>query len=94
MIVKDAFWLAVYDCLTDLFVIPGSVASTLCLDRRVLVDIAPHHLRSNIYYHREPFDIALDLAQSSPHGGKTSPSLSEPSTLAAYEVILARHGLY
>lgn len=92
--IKDAYWEAVQDCLSDLAGIPASEALSLCNRRRASVEFVPGRLRSDIYYHREPFDVALDLARHH-HGGSNwrGPDLADPHTAASYDAILARHGL-
>ena len=91
---KDAFWNVVADLLIDLFRIAGPVARQLTLDRRADVDLAPAHLRSDVFYHREPFDVASNLAVTfaGPRGPLT-PTLDDPPSRLAYEQILHRHGL-
>jgi len=93
-VVKDAFWDVVRDCLIDLFGVPTADASSLALDRRAGVDLAPAEVRSSIYYHREPFDVARDLADSRPLGHSApGMTLGDPPVRASYELILDRHGL-
>jgi hypothetical protein len=94
-VVKDAFWAAVRDCLVDVFSFPAADAQLLCQDRRSQVDLAPAQVRSNVFYHREPFDVALDLAGSQAAGRPPSsfPALSDPQISAKYEAILGHHGL-
>jgi hypothetical protein len=92
--IKDAYWDAVQDCLVDLDGVPLPSARSLCSDRRASVEFVPRSLRSNIFYHREPFEVALDLARRH-HGGTSwqGPNLDDPQVAAAYDAILARHGL-
>jgi hypothetical protein len=91
---KDAFWDVVLDCLTDLFQVPPSLASLWCKDRRADVEFAPRDVKSNIFYHREPFDVAGDLAKRQPPiSGSTTPSRDDPSIEARYLQIIARHGV-
>ena len=93
-VVKDAYWVVVLDCLTDLFGIPAATATGLVNDRRAAVDLTPHRLGGDIFYHKEPFEVALDLAQSPASLATTRHvSIDDPSALAAYESILGRHGL-
>jgi hypothetical protein len=93
-VVKDAYWAVVLDCLTDLFGVPASTATGLVNDRRAAVDLAPTRLGGDIFYHKEPFDAARDMAQSPSSLATTRDvSLDDPPTLAAYEAILGRHGL-
>ena len=88
---KDDFWAVVRDCLVDLFGVSSQVADSLSNDRRAAVEFVPKPLKSNVYYHREPFDVAADLAARTTTA--TSPALSNPAVEAAYEAILTRHGL-
>lgn len=91
---KDAFWDVVEDCLADIFQVPPAVASSACKDRRADVEFAPKSVKSNIYYHREPFDVANDIAiRLSPSRAGMTPTLDDPATGTKYEQILARHGL-
>jgi len=91
---KDAFWDVVQDCLTGIFHVPPPVASSMSKDRRADVEFAPKTVKSPIFYHREPFDVASDLAKRrSPAPGGTLPSLDDPSVEARYNQILAQHGL-
>jgi hypothetical protein len=93
-VVKDAYWAVVLDCLTDLFGVPAATATGLVNDRRAAVDLAPHRFGGDIFYHKEPFEVARDLAQSpSTSASRRDVSLDDPSEMAAYESILGRHGL-
>lgn len=93
-VVKDAYWDAVSECLVDLFGVPKQDAQDLSRDRRALVDLAPRHLRSDIFYHREPFDVASSLASSRlPTANRPSSTLVDPAIRGHYESILKRHGL-
>src|SRR5438105_14228141 len=89
---KDDYWGVVQDCLTDLFQVPPADAVALCNDRRAEVEFAPKGVRSNVFYHREPFDVAEGLAAR--RGVRpTAPALSDPAVNQGYLKILARHGL-
>ncbi len=91
---KDAFWNVVHDCLVDLGAVPPAEARTLCTDRRAAVEFVPKHLRSNVYYHREPFEVASDLACAFHGPGNYHfPDCSDPAAASQYDVILKRHGL-
>ncbi len=93
MVGKVSFWEVVRECLTDLFSVPLTDAQSLSLDRRATVDLAPVGLRSNIYYQREPFDVARDLFEGHPDRPPgTVAGLDDPVIKAAYEPILLRHG--
>ena len=96
MVVKAAYWAAVRECLSALFGVPDATAARLCQYRRAGVDLAPAHLRSDIFYHREPFDVAADLAATLPRSTwhSTQPDIDEPAVRSAYEWILAQHGLF
>ena len=92
--IKDAYWEVVLDCLVDLGGVPPLDARSLCNSRRASVEFVPRSLRSNIYYHREPFDVASDLARQ--HRGDANwhgPDPDDPQIAATYDGILARHGL-
>jgi hypothetical protein len=96
--VKDAYWEAVADCLVDLFHLSPSDAHRLCTDRRAEVEFAPRSVRSSIFYHKEPFDIATDLSlryqrASAQRSAQTAASLADPGVRQSYEAILVRHGL-
>jgi hypothetical protein len=93
-VVKDAYWAVVLDCLTDVFGVPAATAMGLVNDRRAAVDLAPQRLGGDIFYHKEPFEVARDLAQPpSILASRRDVSLDDPSATAAYESILGRHGL-
>jgi hypothetical protein len=89
---KDDYWGVVQDCLTDLFQVPPVDAAALCNDRRAEVEFAPKAVRSNVFYHREPFDVAENLAARRGVGAG-APTLSDPAVSQGYQRLLARHGL-
>lgn len=91
---KDAYWEAVEDCVVEFGGVPAPDARQLCIDRRAGVEFVPKSLRSDVYYHREPFDVGLDLAQGFHAGGlRIRPCLSDPQVAARYQLILQQHGL-
>lgn len=93
MAVKDAYWSSVGQTLTDLFGVAAADADHLCFDRRAAVDLAPRPVRSDIFYHQEPFEVARSIAEARTSGGSVMPTLADPQTNLAYEAILKKHGL-
>ena len=93
--VRDSYWAVVHDCLVDVFGLADPAAARACLDRRTAVDLAPSSLRSPIFYHREPFDVASAIAEALPARPPTRPlpTLADPNVASAYGQILSRHGL-
>jgi hypothetical protein len=92
--VKDAYWDVVQECLTDIFQVPPPVASSVCKDRRADVEFAPKNVNSDIFYHREPFDVAEDLVKAClPAPAVKLPNLDDPSVEAKYNQILGQYGL-
>jgi hypothetical protein len=91
---KDAYWDVVHDCLVEIHQFSPPDARALCHDRRSALEFAPQDMRSNIYYHREPFDVACELARLGPAATTCQgPLLSDSGTMSQYEAILSRHGL-
>jgi hypothetical protein len=88
---RAAYWAVVRDCLVDLFNSPISAANTLTNDRMAEVEFAPKSVKSDIFYHHEPFDVAAELAARNHPSPKSLPNYVAVAT--AYEKILARHGL-
>ena len=91
---KDAYWEVVHDCLVEFGGFSSVDAMRVATARRAAVEFAPPRLRSDIFYHQEPFDVAANLAESvrNPSAG-AFPTLDDPQTNAAYATILRRHGL-
>jgi hypothetical protein len=65
---KDEFWAVVEACLVEIHGLLKPSAEKKCkyirysVERNVNPDMLPNQL-SDLFYHREPFDVSCDIAQ-------------------------------
>ncbi len=60
---KAAYWGVVRDCLVEFHDMPAAAARRKCEQRRRDVEARPNRLARDLYYHREAFDVACDIAE-------------------------------
>lgn len=80
---KETYWAIVIDCLVEIYGLPVGLARKRALVLRDRISRLP---RADFFYHDEPVNVAMDLAEAAA-SGHAGPSSDQREIAAVYEKI-------